>query len=470
MVTYLRKNLTEDLFPLVCNNFGELSVTRRQIKGVRLDAELAKWFIPNSKTDDEDVFSRLQADDLKPYVRFKKWETEEDLQNCLFEIFDEELGIESKEDINNFNLSLGGQPRGKGIHFNTGDAKGVDNWQILAPLRNLPPYGVSLINHLVHDVYRSSLITLAQRKYNKKIHEPLGPENIVYADKVINIHNMRRNKKWLLPYPPHKDDNDNYIANGEIGVAVNGFANSNFFNVEFSSQPNRTYSFNKSDFGGEEGEAKLELAYALTVHKAQGSEFKTVILIIGEPCHLLSREMLYTALTRQTEKLVIIYNKEAYNLRSYSSDLHSDISKRFTALFEQPDIVEVAIGNKSYFFEDRLIHRTLKGHLVRSKSELVIANRLFEKHIDYEYEKALILDGQTKSPDFTITTLAGDTFFWEHCGMMGSSSYRSRWEQKKRFYLEHGIEEGKNLIVTYDQLNGGLDTQNIETMIEKYLI
>lgn len=467
LVTYLRKNLTEDVFPLVCKNFGQLTVPRRQTKGIRLDTEIAKWFIHDSIVDDDDLFAHLQADELKPFVRYKQWETEEDLQKCLFEIFDEELDIKSKDDVNGFNRSLGGKPRGKGIHFNTGDANGVDNWQILTPLRNLPPYGVTIINHIIHESYRSSLVELAQQVYHRRIHKPLGSENIVYADKVINIHNMKRNKRWLLPYPPHENEDDNYIANGEIGMAVNGFVNSKYFNIEFSSQPGRTYSFTESDFT-EEGEAALELAYALTVHKAQGSEFKTVIFIIGEPCHLLSRELIYTALTRQSEKLVILYNKAAYNLKAYSSDLYSDISRRFTALFEQPDIVGIVDGNKKWFFEDRLIHRTLKGHLVRSKSELVIANRLFEKNIDYEYEKELTLDGQRRSPDFTITTLAGDTLYWEHCGMMGYSSYKERWEQKKKLYLAHGIEEGKNLIVTYDQLNGGLDTQDIESVIEKY--
>jgi ATP-dependent exoDNAse (exonuclease V) alpha subunit len=49
-----------------------------------------------------------------------------------------------------------------------------------------------------------------------------------------------------------------------------------YLNVEFSSQQGFTYSYSGVDFG-EETDAKLELAYALTVHKAQGSEFKIVI-------------------------------------------------------------------------------------------------------------------------------------------------------------------------------------------------
>jgi hypothetical protein len=278
---------------------------------------------------------------------------------------------------------------------------------------------------------------------------------------------MRRTQEWALPYPPHKNEDDNYIANGELGLVVNGYTSNKYLKVEFSSQPNRTYSFTKSNFK-EDGDSDLELAYALTVHKAQGSEFDLVIVILCEPCNLLSREMLYTALTRQTEKLIILFNNPAFVLKNYSSDEFSDIARRFTALFEQPDIVEVTIRNKRYFLENRLIHRTSKGHMVRSKSELVIAEKLFEKKIDYEYEKDLKIAGKLKSPDFTITNLAGETIYWEHCGMMNDSEYRKRWAEKKELYEKNGIKEGENLIVTYDQVNGGLDVKEIEAMILKY--
>lgn len=51
----------------------------------------------------------------------------------------------------------------------------------------------------------------------------------------------------------------------------------------------------------------LELAYAMTIHKAQGSGFGTVVLALGaHPDPLLSRQVLYTAVTRAAEKLIII--------------------------------------------------------------------------------------------------------------------------------------------------------------------
>ena len=78
---------------------------------------------------------------------------------------------------------------------------------------------------------------------------------------------------------------------------------------------------------------------------------------------------------------------------------YSDIARRFTCLFEKPDIVEY----QKKFYEAALIHRTARGELVRSKSEVIVADALFEKGIDYTYEKDLNFgsDG-IKSPDFTI--------------------------------------------------------------------
>ena len=48
--------------------------------------------------------------------------------------------------------------------------------------------------------------------------------------------------------------------------------------------------------------------------------------------------------------------------------------------------------------------------------------------------------------------------------MMDNPQYKKRWEEKKAFYKKNGIEEGKNLIVTYD-INGTLDSQKVEEII-----
>ena len=211
----------------------------------------------------------------------------------------------------------------------------------------------------------------------------------------------------------------------------------------------------------------MELAYALTVHKAQGSEFGKVVLVLGEPGGMLSKELLYTAITRQKDKLVILYNDGAYHLRDYASAICSEVARRFTCLFELPDIVEF----KKKYYEQALIHKTMKGELVRSKSEVIIANMLFQAGIDYEYEKELDLgeDG-IRIPDFTVEdSESGTLFYWEHCGMLGDAGYNRHWQEKKAIYEKHGIVEGKNLIVSEDSISGGIDSAAIKKLIDQYL-
>jgi hypothetical protein len=134
-----------------------------------------------------------------------------------------------------------------------------------------------------------------------------------------------------------------------------------------------------------------------------------------------------------------------------------------------PDIVEY----KKRFYENNLIHKTARGELVRSKSEVIIADALLALGVDYyEYEKPLDLgeDG-IKSPDFTIEDVeSGVKWYWEHCGMMSDEGYRRRWEAKRAVYKNHGIIEGENLIVSEDKRDGSIDSQEIRSLIKKYLL
>ena len=105
------------------------------------------------------------------------------------------------------------------------------------------------------------------------------------------------------------------------------------------------------------------------------------------------------------------------------------------------------------------------------KSKVIIADALFDKKIEYEYEKPLDFgeDG-IKSPDFTIEDVeSGSLFYWEHCGMMSDDGYRIRWEAKRALYEKHGIVEGETLIVSEDKPDGSIDSQAIRKLIMKYL-
>lgn len=468
LVNLLRLNLKPGAFPRVCEGYGELTVNRRQgTDEERLDVELSKLFTNTEHAPDDDIVSEIEKGNNRN-ITFASWSTKEDLEHQLLQVMADEIGMADVDDQDGFDLSLGGTQLDYGTFFNKGCAGAAEKWQILAPVRNMSQ-GVMNINRLIHLKYREHFLDVSKRygRY-KRIPRAIGPENIIYGDKVINVINDKRDA-----YP--EEGARNYVANGEIGIACDSYRTkaNNFLHVEFASQKGYTYSYTTSDFSEESGEEHLELAYALTVHKSQGSQFDTVILVLAEPCRLVSREMLYTALTRQVKKIVILYNQEAYHLLKYASEENSDIAKRFTDLFAdvfhdedadmRPQIVQVG----DQFYEDRLVHKTVHGELVRSKSEVIIANALYYHNLDYVYEPELVLEGKVKRPDFKVVDDdTGEEWYWEHCGMMDDPQYKKRWEEKKAFYKKNGIEEGKNLIVTYDE-NGALDSQKVEKIIEQ---
>lgn len=468
LVYKLSRNLDKSTFPMIAPSFGQLTINRRQqSKDTRADVLLSQLFTRNGDADDE-----LMADIIKGKsneIEFIKWTDKDDLEEKLLQVVADNTEMTDVDDLVGFNKSLGATYSGEYAYFNRGCAKYADKWQILAPIRNMPQ-GVMNINRLFHMKYRENFIELSGNwgKY-KKIANKLGPEGIVYGDKVINVKNHGK-EAW-----PTDQGGRNYIANGEIGIACDDFKNGrkdNYMHVEFSSQKGVVYSFDKKDFDDEKGTANLELAYGLTVHKSQGSQFNVVILVLADPCLIISREMLYTALTRQLDKIVILYNKEPFELLKYANDSRSDITRRLTDLFADvyPDndkMRGVSVFEKDgTFYDEKLVNCTARGELVRSKSEVIIANALYHHELDYDYEPVLELNGRIFRPDFKIVDGdTGEEWYWEHCGMMDDPDYVRRWENKKSYYEKYGVKEGINLIVTKEDSKSGLDSYEIEEII-----
>ena len=180
--------------------------------------------------------------------------------------------------------------------------------------------------------------------------------------------------------------------------------------------------------------------------------------------------MLYTALTRQRNRIVILHQGDRASLRKYSSDDNSETARRLTNIFTAPRPIEIA----GRLFEERLIHRTSRGEMVRSKSEVIIADHLTRRGIEYSYERSLTMGGATKYPDFTVEDMeSGLTVYWEHCGMLHVPLYRRRWEDKLAWYKANGVlpqDQGGGtkgtLVITRDEPNGSIDSAKITRLIE----
>ena len=320
-----------------------------------------------------------------------------------------------------------------------GAATKAKSWQILSPVR-AGLIGVDALNRMIQGRFRAKVRELAEADgWERKVPRPMGPQALLYGDKVINVLNQRRRDVWPEP------TSEAYLANGDIGIVVGQYKTQRFkglpwkLEVEFAGQLGHKYGFSTWEFG-DEGSNPLELAYCLTVHKTQGSEFGATFVVLSNPCWLLSRELLYTALTRHKGRLVVLHQGPLADYRGLAGDEHSEIARRVTNLFVDPMPREVTVGSQQRFLEEGLIHRTERGDLVRSKSELVIADKLYGRGVEYVYEQPLVLpNGHTRYPDFTIADHArGVTFYWEHLGMLDDPGYRARWEKKREEYLELG--------------------------------
>ncbi len=114
-------------------------------------------------------------------------------------------------------------------------------------------------------------------------------------------------------------------------------------------------------------------------------------------------------------------------------------------------------------------HVTAKGLRVRSKSEVIIAERLDYYEILYHYEQILYIRQYDFAPDFTILTRKGPVW-WEHCGKVNDPAYIRKHNWKLSMYEKAGIVPWKNLIVTYDDENGNFDSRIVEAEITNKIL
>lgn len=111
------------------------------------------------------------------------------------------------------------------------------------------------------------------------------------------------------------------IFNGEFGKIRSIDEEGRMMQIVFDGQKTVDYPFENLD--------SLELAYAITVHKAQGSEYPAVLIpLLGGPKQLLTRNLLYTAVTRAKKCVVILGSREALE----NMEANTQETRRLTGL------------------------------------------------------------------------------------------------------------------------------------------
>ena len=150
--------------------------------------------------------------------------------------------------------------------------------------------------------------TLGTRELNKRLQQELNPASESTKEKTIGTTIFRQGDRVMqvknnydIYWEKHKEEFEygSGVFNGEFGTVVNIDEEERQLEVKYDDDKHVWYSYQDLE--------QIEHAYAITVHKSQGSEFDVVILPISASSPmLLTRNLLYTAITRAKKLLIII--------------------------------------------------------------------------------------------------------------------------------------------------------------------
>jgi len=178
--------------------------------------------------------------------------------------------------------------------------------QVLAPMK-AGICGIDNLNKCLQDRLNPAV----------KFGAEISTEKITYriGDRVMQTSNNYE-REWTKEF-----EKGSGVFNGDIGTIIDINMMTNETTVEF--EDGRVTKYLKGDLN------EITLSYAITIHKSQGSEFDVVVMpIIGGPPMLLTRNLLYTAVTR-AKKMVVLVGSNACIKRMVKNNY---TQKRFTLL------------------------------------------------------------------------------------------------------------------------------------------
>lgn len=195
----------------------------------------------------------------------------------------------------------------------------IKDIQILTPVRKGIIGSINL-NRELQQILNPPAEGRAERKYGERVFR--------VGDKVMQIKN-----NYMLEWKRASDFTEGEgVFNGDIGFVHSIDTEFNRLTVVFDDDKYATYDFTNLD--------ELELAYAITVHKSQGSEFPVVVMPVSWfPPLLATRNLLYTAVTRGKQAVVLVGSER----RMEAMIDNNTVSKRYTGLAERLRILAKGI-------------------------------------------------------------------------------------------------------------------------------
>ena len=186
----------------------------------------------------------------------------------------------------------------------------VRNIQVLAPARK-GECGVNSLNILLQEALNPPSPRKPQLTWGETLFR--------VGDKVIQTKNDYR-IEWTRETPGGTEEGQG-IFNGDVGFITDMDPENTTLTVLFDEEKEVVYESADLD--------SLEPAYCLSVHKSQGSEFPVVVMpVIGGPPMLLTRNLLYTAMTRARSLVVLVGNEDI--IRRMVENDH--VARRYTTL------------------------------------------------------------------------------------------------------------------------------------------
>ena len=155
-----------------------------------------------------------------------------------------------------------------------------------------------------------------------------GEKLLREGDKVMQVKNNYQIEWEILSRYGIPIDKGMGVFNGDTGIVADINETAGLLTVEFDEHRRVSYQFAQLD--------ELELAYAVTIHKSQGSEYPAVILpLISGPQMLFNRNLLYTAVTRARRCVTILGSKQIVQEMIHNEKQN----KRYTSLCDR--IIEI---------------------------------------------------------------------------------------------------------------------------------
>ena len=170
-----------------------------------------------------------------------------------------------------------------------------------------------------------------------------------------------------------------------------------------------------------------------------------------------------------SDELESIYDKLSIERKTLVTPIQLSVKEKVKQW--QSEVYE-----KNQIYPENLRYETEQGDIVRSKSEVIIANILYQnrKDILYKYERPLevVENGRQKTiyPDFTIINKhTGEITYWEHAGRMDDSNYANEFVRKMNTYIANELLPGREVVVSYESLGNPLDIKVVKRLVKQII-